>query len=89
VTPDGRQVWGRPDVAFATGPGPAGTPPLLSSAREPDRGCGRGTDLPDSLAVGGERMDLGYVVGVLLGNRDLGRRPAAGRSGPRGDGEAA
>ncbi|MGY1672082.1 hypothetical protein [Geodermatophilus sp. SYSU D00710] len=35
--------------------------------------------------MGGERMDLGYVVGVLLGNRnrnrDLERRLAAERAG--------
>jgi hypothetical protein len=33
--------------------------------------------LPDSLPVNGERMDVRYVVGVLMGNRDLVRRLAA------------
>ncbi len=76
VTPDGRRVWGRPDVAFTAGPGSAEVAPL-----SPVRGSG----LPDSLAVGGERMDLGYVVGVLLGNRDLERRLVAERSGRTGE----
>ncbi len=78
VTPDGRHVWGRPDVAFTTAPRPAAATPLPDD-REPR--------LPHSLAVGGERTDLRYVVGVLLGNRDLERRLAAGRSGPRGHGD--
>ena len=43
--------------------------------------------LPDAMHVNGERMDLRYVVGVLLGNRDLERRLAAGRSGARGHGD--
>ena len=33
--------------------------------------------LPDAMPVNGERMDLRYVVGVLMGNRDLVRRLAA------------
>ena len=33
--------------------------------------------LPDAPHVNGERMDLRYVVGVLMGNRDLIRRTAA------------
>lgn len=80
VTPDGRRVWGRPDVAFTTGPGSVAVTPLASDA---DPG------LPGSLAVGGERMDLHYVVGVLLGNRDLERRLTAERTGSLGRGEAA
>ncbi len=68
VTPDGRRVWGRPDTAFESGRAPGPVVP-------PSPG------LPDTLAVGGERMDLGYVVGVLLGNRDLERRLAAGSAG--------
>jgi hypothetical protein len=36
----------------------------------------RRTDLPDAMPVNGEPMDLAYVVGVLLGNRDLERRLA-------------
>jgi hypothetical protein len=34
-------------------------------------------------------MDLRYVVGVLLGNRDLERRLAAERTRPQDRGEAA
>lgn len=30
--------------------------------------------LPDAMPTGGERMDVRYVVGVLMGNRDLVRR---------------
>lgn len=33
--------------------------------------------LPDAMKVNGERMDTAYVVGVLMGNRDLARRLAA------------
>jgi hypothetical protein len=33
--------------------------------------------LPDAMRLGGERMDMAYVVGVLMGNRDLERRLAA------------
>lgn len=33
--------------------------------------------LPEAMDVNGERMDLRYVVGVLMGNRDLVRRLAA------------
>ncbi len=49
---------------------------LLFPDREPD--------LPDALHVNGEPMDLAYVVGVLLGNRDLERRRAAGNAGGTG-----
>jgi hypothetical protein len=34
-------------------------------------------DLPVAMPVNGERMDVRYVVGVLMGNRDLVRRLAA------------
>ncbi|SHN88899.1 HNH endonuclease [Geodermatophilus obscurus] len=37
----------------------------------------RAPDLPDAMHVNGEPMDLAYVVGVLLANRDLERRFAA------------
>ncbi|WP_199506321.1 HNH endonuclease signature motif containing protein [Geodermatophilus sp. TF02-6] len=37
----------------------------------------RAPDLPDAMHAGGEPMDLAYVVGVLLANRDLERRLAA------------
>ncbi len=37
--------------------------------------------LPDALPASGERMDVRYVVGVLMGNRDLVRRLAAEAAG--------
>jgi hypothetical protein len=30
--------------------------------------------LPDEVAANGERMNVAYVVGVLMGNRDVRRR---------------
>ncbi|MGY2003840.1 hypothetical protein [Blastococcus sp. SYSU DS1024] len=33
--------------------------------------------LPDAMRAGGERMDMAWAVGVLMGNRDLRRRLAA------------
>ena len=87
VTPDGRRVWGRADVAFESGPTGTDTSdpadPADTSASVHLLSPGRGPALPPTLSVGGERMDLGYVVGVLLGNRDLERRLAAERHGPR------
>jgi uncharacterized protein DUF222/HNH endonuclease len=38
-------------------------------------------DLPDAMHVNGERMDLAYVVGVLMTHRDLERRLAAENAG--------
>ncbi|WP_336033780.1 HNH endonuclease signature motif containing protein [Geodermatophilus sp. FMUSA9-8] len=86
VTPDGRRVWTRGDTAFTAG---VETGVDLPDVATSDAGHGTvlrlqpGGDrqLPATLAVGGERMDLGYVVGVLLGNRDLERRLAAERGG--------
>jgi hypothetical protein len=43
----------------------------------------RRPDLPDEVHVNGEPMDLAYVVGVLLANRDLERRLAAEKAGRR------
>lgn len=37
--------------------------------------------LPDAMAANGERMDVRYVVGVLMGNRDLVRRLRAEADG--------
>jgi hypothetical protein len=37
--------------------------------------------LPEAVPVNGERMDVRYVVGVLMGNRDLVRRLAAETGG--------
>ncbi|MGY1716459.1 DUF222 domain-containing protein [Geodermatophilus sp. SYSU D01106] len=86
VTPDGRRVWARGDTAFTAGV-EAGVELLDAAAPDAERGSvlrllpGGDRQLPGTLAVGGERMDLGYVVGVLLGNRDLERRLAAERGG--------
>ena len=41
-------------------------------------------DLPDAVHVNGEPMDLAYVVGVLLANRDLERRLAVENAGDTG-----
>jgi hypothetical protein len=46
-----------------------GVTELLFPAGEPP--------LPDAMHVNGERMDMAWVVGVLMGNRDLERRLAA------------
>jgi len=40
--------------------------------------------LPEGMPVNGERMDVRYVVGVLMGNRDLVRRLAAEAGVPAG-----
>jgi hypothetical protein len=40
--------------------------------------------LPDALKANGERMDMRYVIGVLMGNRDLIRRLAAEQRVPAG-----
>lgn len=40
--------------------------------------------LPDALRANGERMDVRYVIGVLMGNRDLVRRLAAEQGVPAG-----
>jgi hypothetical protein len=40
--------------------------------------------LPDVMPVNGERMDVRYVIGVLMGNRDLVRRLAAEQGVPAG-----
>ena len=40
--------------------------------------------LPVGMPVNGERMDVRYVVGVLMGNRDLVRRLAAEAGVPAG-----
>ena len=41
-------------------------------------------DLPDAVHVNGEPVDLAYVVGVLLANRDLERRLAVENAGDTG-----
>ena len=86
--PDERQVAGVQPLDTAVGHRPgaaeasavAGTSavagaPAASITRLlfPDRR----PDLPDAMHVNGEPMDLAYVVGVLLANRDLERRLAA------------
>jgi hypothetical protein len=47
--------------------------PTLFPAGEPP--------LPEAMPANGERMDVRYVVGVLMGNRDLARRLAAEAAG--------
>ena len=37
--------------------------------------------LPEAMRANGERMHMAYVVGVLMGNRDLQRRLAAEAKG--------
>jgi hypothetical protein len=37
--------------------------------------------LPEAMRANGERMNMAYVVGVLMGNRDLERRLAAEAKG--------
>ncbi|MGY1679651.1 DUF222 domain-containing protein [Geodermatophilus sp. SYSU D01176] len=82
VPPLHTAVGRRPAQAPAPTTAPAVAPPteeaasitrLLFPDREPD--------LPDAPHVIGEPMDLAYVVGVLLGNRDLERRLAAENGG--------
>jgi hypothetical protein len=55
---------------------PATVSTLLFPAGEPE--------LPEAMPVNGERMDLRYVVGVLMGNRDLTRRLEAETGLPPG-----
>jgi hypothetical protein len=59
--------------------GPAATraPASITRLLYPDQR----PDLPDAMHVNGEPMDLAYVVGVLLANRDLERRFAAENAG--------
>jgi Domain of unknown function (DUF222)/HNH endonuclease len=74
ATPDGLPLWGPADAVFsatrsaAKRTAGATVSTLLFPHGEPD--------LPDAMPETGERIDLGYVVSVLLGNRDLGRRLA-------------
>jgi hypothetical protein len=87
TAPDGSRVWGPADPAFRSGlPGlvavplePAATAPPVSVTRL--LFPGQAPDLPDAMPVNGEPMDLGYVVSVLLANRDLERRLAAENAG--------
>jgi Domain of unknown function (DUF222) len=52
---------------------PADPATVITRVLFPDRS----PRLPDAMHVNGERMDMRYVVGVLMGNRDLERRLAA------------
>jgi hypothetical protein len=73
---------------------PRGSNPVRSAARNPRPRVTRPEvpvgatlfpagepQLPDAMPTGGERMDVRYVVGVLMGNRDLVRRLAAEAAG--------
>ncbi|WP_209307824.1 DUF222 domain-containing protein [Geodermatophilus sp. DF01_2] len=79
-----RALTGLPATAasFTAGRLSVGTAPTGSITRLllPDRA----PDLPDAMHVNGERVDLAYVVGVLLGNCDPERRLAAGNAGDAG-----
>ena len=87
---DGR-VAGVQPLDTAVGRRPTAAPPPAATA-EPARTSAsitrllfpdRQPDLPDEVHVNGEPMDLAYVVGVLLANRDLERRLAAENAGER------
>lgn len=84
VQPFDTAVGRRPATAVPPGGAPARdrSAPTASITRLlfPDRS----PDLPDAMHVNGEPMDLAYVVGVLLGNRDLERRLAAENAGHAG-----
>jgi Domain of unknown function (DUF222)/HNH endonuclease len=64
ASPAGAATTARPETAPAAS---------ISRLLFPDRA----PDLPDAMHVNGEPIDLAYVVGVLLANRDLERRLAA------------
>jgi hypothetical protein len=84
VQPLDSAIGRRPSDATTTGPtAPVGTAPTASITRLlfPDQR----PDLPDTMHVNGEPMDLAYVVGVLLANRDLERRLATESAGNAGD----
>jgi hypothetical protein len=91
LTQDGRRVWGEADTAFAGGVESCSSPeapiqvPALRAVSSADPATAMTRvlfpdgppPLPDAMHVNGERMDMRYVVGVLMGNRDLERRLAA------------
>ena len=89
VQPLDSAIGRRPSDATTAGPtapvetAPVGTAPTASITRLlfPDQR----PDLPDTMHVNGERMDLAYVVGVLLANRDLERRLATESAENAGD----
>jgi uncharacterized protein DUF222/HNH endonuclease len=73
-----RPTAARPPVGTAV-PTAAETPASITRLLFPDRQ----PELPDAVHVNGEPMDLAYVVGVLLANRDLERRLAEENAGRR------
>ena len=89
VQPLDTAIGRRPADATTAGPtAPVETPPVETAPTAsitrllfPDRQ----PDLPDTMHVNGEPMDLAYVVGVLLANRDLERRLATENAGDAGD----
>ena len=83
VQPLDSAIGRRPSDATTAGPtAPVETAPTASITRLlfPDQR----PDLPDTMHVNGESMDLAYVVGVLLANRDLERRLATENVGDAG-----
>jgi hypothetical protein len=84
VQPLDTAIGRRPADATTAGPtAPVETAPTASITRL--LFPGRRPDLPDTMPVNGEPMDLAYVVGVLLANRDLERRLATENAGDAGD----
>jgi hypothetical protein len=69
----GRVGRGRRITPRAVPVRPAGHDPSIGATLYPDGE----PQLPAAMPVNGERMDVRYVVGVLMGNRDLVRRLAA------------
>ena len=63
---------------------PAGRPTLRPRPIGATLFPGGEPSLPDELRANGERMDMRYVIGVLMGNRDLVRRLAAEQGVPAG-----
>jgi hypothetical protein len=85
VTPIDEMRGRRPAVDQVDSMSGGGRVAALSPATSPDPATAmtrvlfpdRPPSLPDAMHVNGERMDMRYVVGVLMGNRDLERRLAA------------
>jgi hypothetical protein len=78
LTQDGRRIWGAADTAFAdSGSLPVGS---VDGASDPMAALlfpDGPRPLPEAMKANGERMDMRFAIGVLMGNRDLERRLAA------------
>ena len=80
VQPLDRAVGRRPGPGTVAEPVEAAPTASITRLLFPDQP----PELLDALHVNGEPMDLAYVVGVLLANRDLERRLAAENAGSSG-----